>query len=696
VKEVRPRLLPESPVQYLPGVGPRRAELLAKLGIATVEDLLRHTPRRYLDARRVRRIADLVPGELCTVVARVTATQVRRRPGRQDFLARLADASGTVAATWFGRGYLARTLAAGDEIVLSGALGPGRGRGFANPEFEKLDDEERELLHAGRIIPVHPLTAGVTGKGMRRLVHTALEAVGGELVDPLPGGIRAEHDLEGLAPALRQIHFPGDEAALERARRRLAFEELFLVQVLLATRRARREHGSTGLVTATTSERARALVRALPFRLTAAQKRVIAEILADQRAPRPMHRLLVGEVGSGKTLVALVACLHAAEAGFQSAFLAPTEILAEQHFRTLERFAAAARLSVALLLGRTRAAGRREVLEGVAAGRVELLVGTHAVLQEEVRFRRLGFVVVDEQHRFGVRQRATLAAKGKTPDVLVMTATPIPRSLALALFGDLDLSVLDERPPGRGRVRTRVVPEAKRERVLEFTARELASGRQAYFVLPVIEETAKADLKAATAAHDQLTKHPLLRRFRWGLLHGRLPGEERAGVMADFAAGRLRGLVTTTVIEVGIDVPNATLLVVEQAERFGLAQLHQLRGRIGRGPHVSTCVLLPGPGASPEALDRLRRVASTEDGFRLAEEDLALRGPGELWGTLQTGLPRFRVADPIGDRELLNAAHAAARALVEEEPELEGAPLAPLRRVLEARFGEEALWNPFG
>jgi len=466
--------------------------------------------------------------------------------------------------------------------------------------------------------------------------------------------------------------------------------------VLLVSRRERREHAGPGLVTATASTRARALVQALPFTLTRAQKRAIGEILADQRATRPMQRLLVGDVGSGKTLVALVACVHAAEAGFQAAVLAPTEILAEQHYRTIRRDSEAAGLKTALLLGRTKARERRALLERVGSGDVEVLVGTHAILEEEVRFRRLGLVVVDEQHRFGVRQRAQLAAKGEDPDLLVMTATPIPRSLALALFGDLDLSMLDERPPGRGRVRTRVTDESKRERVYDFLARELGRGRQAYLVVPVIEESATSDLRAATATFDLVSRHPKLRGVHWGLLHGRLPAEERARVMDEFAAGRVRALVTTTVIEVGIDVPNATVLLVEQAERFGLAQLHQLRGRIGRGRHLSTCVLLPGPSVTPEAAERLALLARTDDGFVLAEEDLRLRGAGELWGTLQTGLPRFRVADPVADVELLQSACDDARAVVAGNPDLEGPELGPLKRALFARFQEEVAWNPSG
>ena len=691
-----PRVGPDTPIQYLPGVGPRRAERFAKLGIGRVEDLLRHVPREYLDARNVVGVKDLVPGVLATVIGKVVSARERRRPGRSDLLARVEDGTGAVQVTWFGQGFLSRVIHVGDEIALSGVSDLSVVRSLANPTFEVLGSEERELLHAGRIIPVHPLTAGLSAKVMRSLVHTALEQAGDLVEDPLPGELRAERDLEGIARALRDIHFPASDAALARARRRLAYEELFLVQALLALRRARREAAASGFVTAVGSEKARAFVRGLPFRLTAAQKRIVGEILADQRSTRPMQRMLVGDVGSGKTVVALIACLHAIEAGYQAALMAPTEILAEQHFQTIAGLAADFPLRTVLLTGRGAAAARKKALASVASGEAELIVGTHALIQGGVAFARLGLVVVDEQHRFGVRQRATLAGKGETPDVLVMSATPIPRSLALACFGDLDISTLDEKPAGRGRVRTRVTDEAKRERVYEFLAAELGAGRQVYVVLPVIEESEKADLRAATATHDALSKHPLLRRWKWGLLHGRLKAEERQRVMADFVAGKLRGLVSTTVIEVGVDVPNATVMLIEQAERFGLAQLHQLRGRIGRGEHVSTCVLMAGPSIRPEAAERLRVVASTQNGFRLAEEDLRLRGPGELWGTLQTGLPRFRVADLARDAALLGEAQADARALLAADPELDQAEHGPLRRALSARFHEEVSWSPTG
>src|SRR5262245_34474890 len=691
-----PRVAPDTPIQYLPGVGPRRAELFAKLGIGRVEDLLHHVPREYLDARRVRRVKDLVPGELATVIGRVTVARERRRPGRSDFLARVEDETGAVQVTWFGQGYLSRIIGVGDEIALSGRADLAMSRSLANPMFEILGDEERELLHAGRIIPVHPLTAGLTAKTMRRLVHTALEQAGDLVEDPLPGELRAERDLEALPRALRDIHFPDDDAGLERARKRLAYEELFLVQALLALRRGRRESAASGLVTAAGSERARSFVRALPFELTAAQKRIVGEILADQRSPRPMQRLLVGDVGSGKTVVALIACLYAIEAGYQAALMAPTEILAEQHMRTIEKLAGNRGLAAVLVTGRGTAAARKKALAAVTSGEAELVVGTHALIQGGVEFARLGLAVVDEQHRFGVRQRATLAGKGATPDVLVMSATPIPRTLALACFGDLDLSTLDEKPAGRGRVRTRVTEEAKREKVYEFLATELGAGRQIYVVLPVIEESERADLRAATATHDALSKHPALKRWKWGLLHGRLKADERQRVMSEFVSGKIRGLVATTVVEVGVDVPNATVMLIEQAERFGLAQLHQLRGRIGRGEHVSTCILMAGTSISPDAAERLRVVASTQNGFRLAEEDLRLRGPGELWGTLQTGLPRFRVADLARDAALLGEAHADARAVLGADPELEQPEHGPLRRALSARFQEEVLWSPTG
>ncbi len=566
--------------------------------------------------------------------------------------------------------------------MLSGEIDPLERR-MLNPMFEVLEGEVQDLLHVGRLVPVHSLTRGLTARAMREAVRQAL-VVADAVDDPVPAGTAARLGLAPLGEALRQIHFPDDDAALAAARRRLAFEELFLLQAVLELRRrVLAEHGR-GLVTAGKGELAARIRRALPFELTEDQAAALEEIVADMRAGRPMHRLLLGDVGSGKTVVALLAAAHAIEQGLQVAFMAPTEILARQHAATLERFAAAAGVPVALLTGATPVAERRGLAERLEAGEPLLAVGTHALLEEKVRMPALGLAIVDEQHRFGVRQRASLAKKGVIPDVLVLTATPIPRTLQLAFFGDLDSSRLHARPEGRGRLVTRVAGEEKFHRIVEFMAKELAEGRQAFVVLPVIEE-GRAEMRAAESEYRRLSEHPRLSGFEIGLLHGRMKAAEKQAAMEAFAAGETQVLVTTTVIEVGVDVPNATLMVVESAERFGLTQLHQLRGRVGRGAHRSVCVLVPGAGANAQSLERLNVLARTADGFEIAEEDLRLRGAGELWGVRQSGLPRLKLAD-LRDESLLIEARAAARAVVTEDPYLTHPAHAALRATLLAGF----------
>ncbi len=684
----RPRLEPASRLQFLPGVGPARARAFERLGLTTVEHLMRHYPRAYIDARRFVRIGDLAPGELVTVEGTVRhAAALRTRAGRTDFVATLEDGSGTLACYFFGQPFLARSFRRGARVVVSGELDALEGR-MLNPMFELIEGEVERLLHVGRLVPVHALTRGLTARGMRSAVRAALDDAAGRVPDPVPHEVARAHALAPLGDSLSAIHFPDDDTALAAARRRLVFEELFLLQsVLELRRRALREEGR-GLASAGEGTLAAAVRVALPFTLTADQDRALAEIVADLRSPHPMQRLLLGDVGSGKTVVALLAALHVIEAGHQVAFMAPTEILARQHAATIERLAGTAAVPIAALTGATPAAERRALATRLEAGDPLLVVGTHALLEEKVRLPRLGLAIVDEQHRFGVRQRATLAQKSVIPDVLVLTATPIPRTLMLACYGDLEVSRLRGRPAGRGRVVTRVTGEEKFPQVVEFMARELDAGRQAFVVLPVIEEGGRLEARAAEAEFERLKGHPLLRRFTLGLLHGRLKPEAKQAVMAAFARGETGVLVTTTVVEVGVDVANATLMVVENAERFGLSQLHQLRGRVGRGAHRSVCVLVPGSGASGTARERLDVLTRTEDGFAIAEADLELRGPGELWGTRQSGLPRLKLADLKRDEPLLEAARAAAAAVVAEDPWLMQDGHAPLRAVLLAHYRE--------
>jgi len=698
----RPRLEARTLVQFLPGVGPGRAALLGRLGIVTLEDLLYHVPREYLDARRTTDIAHLPREGTVTVVVRVDAVETRRAARRTDLSARVSDASGTLAVRWFGQGFLAKSIVPGVTLALVGELAPGPGRTFVNPLFELLEEDAGAA--AGRLLPRHPLTAGVSARALRGWVRLALDAAKEELAaqDPLPPGVRASLALPALAEALESIHFPETPQAAERARRRLAFDELLAAQLVLALRRRAREHTSRALVTARGVARARATIASLPFTPTAAQRRAVNEIVTDMKAKRAMHRLLVGDVGTGKTVVALLAAVCAVEAGYQVAVMAPTEILAEQHFRTLSALGGAAGVVPALWTGSTREAARRDMRRRLALPSgdpqsLDLLVGTHALLEDDVPLPRLGLVVVDEQHRFGVRQRAQLAAKGRGfPDVLVMTATPIPRTLASAFLGDLDVSVLDERPKDRLPITTKVSGEAKREAIYSFLAGELARGRQAYVVYPLIDESEKSELRAARAMVESLKAHPVLAPYSFGLLHGRMKAAEKEAVMGEFAANRLQALVSTTVIEVGVDVPNATVMIVEHPERFGLTQLHQLRGRVGRGSEKSVCILLTGPRAAAEARARLALLAATDDGFRIAEADLEARGPGELWGARQTGLPALRVADVLRDAELVTSARAEAQAIVAGDPELLAPGHARLRERLVRLFGEELSWRATG
>ena len=676
-------------VQFLPGIGPQRALAFERLGIVTLEHLVRHTPRAWLDASRFVKVRDLRPGELLTVVGEIKhSAALRTRGGRGDFAATLRDDSGSLGLYFFGQSWLARTLPPGTRVVVSGELSPGPERQMMNPMFEVLEGELEDLLHAGRLVPVHALTRGVTARGFRQAVRRALDAVADTMPDPVPASLLAARGMITLGQALRDIHFPASEAARETARQRLAFEELFQMQMVMELRRRVLKEEGRALALNGTGALAAAVRAALPFTLTEGQESALADIVGDLARPRPMHRLVVGDVGSGKTVVALLAACAAIEAGQQAALLAPTEILARQHGASLTRLAAASGMPIAVITGASTASERKALQVRLDANEPLLVVGTHALLEDKVRIPSLALAIVDEQHRFGVRQRATLVSKGVMPHMLVLTATPIPRTLQLAWFGDLDLSVLRGRPAGRGRLVTRVTDEGRFPQVIDFMAKELTAGRQAYVVVPNIEEGARADLKAAESEIERLRAQPVLAKFQLGLLHGRLKTEEKQSVMDAFRAGQVHVLVATTVIEVGIDVPNATVMVVENAERFGLTQLHQLRGRVGRGEHRSVCVLIAGQMAGARARERLAVMAETDDGFELAEADLRMRGFGELWGTRQAGLPDLRHADLARDEALLEAAREAGRALVAADPHLLAAEHGKLREVLRERFRE--------
>ena len=676
----------DRPVQFLKGVGPSRADLLRRLGLLTARDVLYHVPRRYEDASTVTRIGSLQPGMDATVVGRIVSKGVLpTRTGLRIFQAVLRDESGYVECAWPGQPFLDRLLRKGDLLLLSGPVRFFHGKQLQPREYEILAREGEEVGEGGgAVFPVYPATEGLSQRQVRKLIGDNLEELLAEVAaeEVLEEDLRGRAGVPPLAEALRALHRPESLHEAEQGRRRLALEELFFLQLLHALA----HHAQTAAQRGIAFERGDALVRpfyaSLPFALTDAQRRVLAEISEDMAAPRRMNRLLQGDVGAGKTVVALFAMLRAVANGHQAALMAPTEILAEQHLRTLRALLGGLPVELELLTGRMSAADQRAALGRIADGRAQVVIGTHALIQERVRFARLGLVVVDEQHRFGVRQRLALAELGESPDVLVMSATPIPRSLALTLYGDLDLSLLDERPPGRQPIRTALRPEQARPKVLEFIREQVAEGRQAYLVYPLVEESEVMDLKSATEEYERL-RAEVFPDLRLGLLHGQLAAEEKDRVMLAFAAGELDVLVSTTVIEVGIDVPNATVMVIEHAERFGLSQLHQLRGRVGRGAAQSYCVLL---ASHPQALERLRIFAGTEDGFRIAEADLRIRGQGDLFGERQSGIPAFRFADLEKDTGLLTLARGAARDVVDRDPRLADHPR--LREALEARYGD--------
>ena len=674
------------PLQFLKGVGPRKASDLKKAGLHTVEDLLFRFPIRYEDRSRLQPIASVKPGQTVAITGEVLSAslQTTRRAGFRLFTALIQDRSGHVQAVWPNQAFLKDVIRPHTQIVLFGKAEHWGSRGLqlTDPEFEILrgadprsggrEADETAGIHTGRIVPVYERTGSVTTNMQRRLVWDALQQLPREMFDPVPADIRAREAWPGRRDALRAAHFPESGTPIDAlnafrdvSQRRLIFEDFFIYQTGLALRRQQNSEVRKALI-CHVDDRIRQTARAiLPFKLTAGQRQTLAEIVGDLQKPWPMQRLLQGDVGAGKTIVAVLAALVAMENGFQVAFMAPTEILAEQHFATLSRWLASTRHRVALLSGKITAAERRELLPAIERGDTRLIVGTHALLQDQVKFRALALAIIDEQHRFGVVQRGMLAAKGLHPDVLVMTATPIPRTLALTECGDMDVSFIRELPPGRKPVKTLVKPDVRREDVYDLVRQQIQAGRQAYVIYPLIEESEKVDLKAATAMAEHLAKD-VFPEYSVALLHGRLKADEKERAMRAFAAGTLDILVATTVIEVGVDVPNATVMIVEHAERFGLSQLHQLRGRVGRGSHESVCVLLYQSPWSEEGRARLKAMADTNDGFVIAEKDLQIRGPGDFFGTRQHGLPQLRAGDLTRDVELLEMAYGEARARVDQ------------------------------
>ncbi|MCH7873733.1 MAG: ATP-dependent DNA helicase RecG [Gemmatimonadetes bacterium] len=692
----------DTPVQFLKGVGPRRAEAFARIGVDTVEDLLYHTPHRYLDATNVTPITHAVVGLDVTLVGRVVSKDViPTRRGLRIFRAILRDDSGVIECAWPGQAFLDRVIEPGQLLLVTGPVKHYHGRQIVPREQVVLEeagetddaggggrggDGGGERPRQGMVLPVYPATEGLSHRQIRRVIAENLDAILDCIEDVLPESVRDAAGVLPLKDALRAVHcpsvpaLPGAEGGCEEGRRRLAFDELFDLHLVVARARHLAKNAERGATFENKRELTSALKEALPFTLTAGQKKAIREITADMTSSSRMHRLLMGDVGAGKTVVGLFAMLLAMENGYQAVLMAPTELLAEQHGRTLTDLLAPLGIVPDLLLGRLSAGEKSAVRARIASGESAIVVGTHAVIQETTEFRRLGLVVIDEQHRFGVEQRAALIEKGRAPDVLLLSATPIPRTLALTLYGDLDISALKDKPRGRLPVKTAVRTSRDRARVYQFLREQCAAGRQAYMVYPVIDESEQLDLKAAVKMAGELEK--TLAPATVGLVHGRMKPEERDTVMRRFRDGEIQVLVATTVIEVGIDVPNATIMLIEHPERFGLAQLHQLRGRVGRGPEESHCILLAD---ARTAWERLRRFARTTDGFKIAELDLQERGMGELAGARQSGGIALRWVDFGKDGDLIRIAQRAARELLERDPSLSHAQHTPIRHRIERR-----------
>ena len=684
----------QQPISSVSGVGGSFLRYLHGMDIRTVEDLLYHFPRRYLDRRRLSRIGEVRIGEEATVVGAVRDADLNRTSRRRSILSvAIYDGSAYLYGVWFNQPYHADRLQPGTEVAFSGKVQYRFGRlQMVNPAYDILQDPAEvgwKTVHTGRIIPLHPATQKLSAAMLRRLIMRALDQFG-DLPDHVPYRLRQRYGYPPRTQALREMHFPGSAGRLNRSRQRMAYDELLVMQVALALRRRRLLLDTPGIAHAAPGPLVESFTAALPFRLTSGQRKAFAEISRDMSRPYPMNRLLQGEVGSGKTVVALLALLLTRESGHQGAFMAPTEVLAEQHFLNIGNLLAdGLGVRVELLTSNTTAARRREILEAARSGELDILVGTHALIQEDVEFRSLGLVVVDEQHRFGLRQRMLLKEKGVHPDTLIMTATPIPRTLSLTLYGDLEVSVLEELPAGRAGTRTLVVGPQGRGEAYELMRAELGRGRQAFVVCPLVDDSPAIEAKAAEREVGELRK--VFPGYRIGLLHGQMAKADKDEAMGAFRRGEVQLLVSTTVIEVGIDIPNATVMLVENADRFGLSQLHQLRGRVGRGEHPSYSVFV-FDADSEESRKRMQAIAEIEDGFSLAEADLEIRGEGSLFGTRQSGMPDLRVARLTKDFRLLRQARTDAFALVERDPHLRDPEHRLLRLEVARRFQENLEW----
>ncbi|TET16742.1 MAG: ATP-dependent DNA helicase RecG [Dehalococcoidia bacterium] len=698
----------DSPITVIRGISSSLAARFSRLGVKTVRDLLYFFPHRHLDYSQRNSISQLTEGEEQTIVANVWQAQEIKLGGRWSTEAIVGDETGNVRIVWFNNPYLAKKLTTNTRLVLSGRVSLFNGRHvFESPEWELVGDED--LIHTGRLVPLYPLTRGLRPRQVRKLMKGVIDQWAWQVEDFLPPELRERCNLLQLPSAISQAHYPEDEAMKAQARVRLAFDELFLLQLGVLSKKRDWQESQPGSPFTAQRPVLDAFLKSLLFELTPAQQRVLDELLADLQKPRPMSRLLQGEVGSGKTVVATAVLLMAAANGYQGAFMAPTEILAEQHFTTICQFLSrvgrlegeedylrsysgllSRPLAVALLIGDINQVRKQELQQRILDGDIDIVIGTHALIQKGVEFHRLGLAVVDEQHRFGVTQRSALRQKGFNPHVLVMTATPIPRTLALTLYGDLDLSVIDQLPPGRQVVKTKWLKPWQRDSAYAFLRRQVASGRQAFIICPLVEESEAIQAKAAIAEYEHLSKE-VFPDLKLGLLHGRMSAAEKDGVMRRFRSGKLNILVSTPVVEVGIDVPNATVMLVESADRFGLSQLHQFRGRVGRGQEQSYCMLL-AQTPSEVGRERLDIIEKVQDGFQLAEEDLRLRGPGEFFGTRQSGLPDLKMAK-LSDVPLLELARSEAIRLFEIDPSLDKPEHLLLAKELVQVWPEAGEWS---
>lgn len=685
----------EMSVRFVKGVGPKMAQTLRKVGVEKVEDILYYFPRRYEDRRNFQPISGIRPGCLETVRGKVLGMGVEKlRPNLTIFKLAVDDGTGVLYGVWFNQPYLEKVFSPHMEVILSGKVTVFRHLQMENPEYEILDSPAsvEDLVHTGRIVPIYPLTDRLSQRTLRTIMKRVVENFTPFVSETLPPEILTRQGLVPLPQALRNIHFPEDEKSKEEARRRLVFEEFFLLQLGILRRKGSYFIAPPRRKKVLTGELVERLWKSLPFSLTSAQKRAFAEIKEDMATSSRMKRLLQGDVGSGKTVVAVSALLLAVEEGKQGALMVPTGVLAEQHYLTLQKWLLPLGVKVVLLVGEMSKGEKDSIQREIASGETQIIIGTHTLIQENIQFHNLGLVVIDEQHRFGVRQRESLGEKGFSPHLLLMTATPIPRTLALTVYGDLGVSVLDEKPPIKSSVSTYWIPKERRAQVYGFVKEEVRRGHQVFVISPAIETSRNGEITPLTELVDFL-KRTFSPKYRVGVLHGQLPPQEKEKVMEDFRKGEIKILASTTVVEVGVDIPQATVMVVEDAHRFGLAQLHQLRGRVGRGGYASYCLLLGDP-KTPEAEGRLRTLVETEDGFEVAEKDLELRGPGEFLGLRQHGLPELRIGNIITDIQLLERARQEALLVLRRDPQLKGEVYQQIKRTLARRYKIEKEEGP--